>query len=295
MKFKLLITILFITALAVAACSPQAPTAPAQTQAPAATQTPAATQAPAATASSGTTVNVGKSDSLGMFLVDAKGMTLYLFLKDTPNTSNCYDACATSWPPLLTDGSPVAGDSLDAAKLGTTARTDGTTQVTYNSWPLYYFAKDKLPGDTTGQDVKQVWYVISPAGDKVVALTSSSSDNTGYGSNSSETATPMSAMPTDDKGGHGSDDSKVTEGSNVSATIENFGFNPGVLTVHEGTTVTWTNNDGASHTVTSDSGAFDSGPIRNGANFSFTFSDTGTFTYHCKFHSDMTASVVVLP
>jgi predicted lipoprotein with Yx(FWY)xxD motif/plastocyanin len=294
MKVKMIITVILTTVMALAACSPQAPTAPAQPQAPAATIAPAATQAPAATvAATGPTVKVGQSDSLGMFLVDAKGMSLYLFLKDTPNTSNCYDACAQAWPPLLVNGSPVAGDGLDGAKLGTTARTDGTTQVTYNGWPLYYFAKDKQPGDTTGQDVKQVWYVISPAGDKVVAMTSAGSNDNGYGS-SAPTDTPMSAMPTA-TAPSASDGVAVTEGSNVNATISGFAFNPGTLKIHKGTTVTWTNNDDASHTVSSDDGTFESGTIRHDGSFSFTFNDTGSFTYHCKFHSGMTATVIVVP
>jgi predicted lipoprotein with Yx(FWY)xxD motif/plastocyanin len=199
-----------------------------------------------------------------MFLVDAKGMTLYLFLNDTPNTSNCYDACAQNWPPLLVTGSPVAGDGLDGAKLGTTARTDGTTQVTYNGWPLYYFAADKLAGDTNGQDVKQVWYVISPAGDKVVAVSGPGPDEDSYGYGAT-TDTPM-AMPTATTAST-SDGIAVTEGSSVSARIDGFAFNPGVLKVHKGTVVTWTNNGGASHTVTSDSGAFDSGTAGMAARF----------------------------
>ena len=135
------------------------------TEAPAATQ--AATQAPAAAASGPAMVNLGKNDKLGSFLVDSKGMTLYLFTKDTPNTSVCYDKCATAWPPLLTSGTPVAGDGVDASKFGTTTRKDGTTQVTYNGWPLYYYFKDKAAGDVTGQTVGDVWYVVSPAGDKI--------------------------------------------------------------------------------------------------------------------------------
>ena len=51
--------------------------------------------------------------------------------------------------------------------LGTTTRTDGTVQVTYNGWPLYYYVKDKAPGDVTGQDVGGVWYVVSAAGEQV--------------------------------------------------------------------------------------------------------------------------------
>jgi predicted lipoprotein with Yx(FWY)xxD motif len=113
------------------------------------------------------TVGVSQNDELGDFLVDADGMTLYLFTKDTENTSTCYDDCASAWPPLLTDGDPTATAGLDAALLGTTDRTDGATQVTYGGWPLYYWVKDQAPGDTTGQDVGEVWYVVSPAGEAV--------------------------------------------------------------------------------------------------------------------------------
>jgi predicted lipoprotein with Yx(FWY)xxD motif len=94
-------------------------------------------------------------------------MTLYLFTKDSPNTTVCYDKCATAWPPLLTTGDPVAGEGVDAALFGTTTRTDGTIQVTYNGWPLYYYEKDKAPGDVTGQDVGGVWYVVSAKGEQV--------------------------------------------------------------------------------------------------------------------------------
>jgi len=129
------------------------------------TQPPAATSAPV----TGTNVQLGKNDSLGSFLVDDKGMTLYLFTKDSPNTTVCYDKCATAWPPLLTTGAPVAADGVDASKLGTITRTDGAVQVTYNGWPLYYYEKDKAPGDVVGQDVGSVWYVVSAAGEKVAS------------------------------------------------------------------------------------------------------------------------------
>ncbi len=148
--------------LLVTACSPQAtPTA-------APPPTEAATQPPVAVPVTGAaTVSLGKNDSLGSLLIDDKGMTLYLFTKDTPNTSNCYDKCATAWPPLLTSGDPVAGEGVDASLLGTTARTDGTTQVTYNGWPLYYYEKDKAPGDVVGQNVGDVWFVLAPSGEMI--------------------------------------------------------------------------------------------------------------------------------
>jgi predicted lipoprotein with Yx(FWY)xxD motif len=170
MKSKYLIfTLLAALAILVSACGTQAtPTqAPAPTAAPV-TQAAATTQAMAAATPSGPAmVNMGKTDKLGSFLVDDKGMTLYLFTNDTPNTSSCYDKCATYWPPLLTNGSAVGGSGVDASKFGTTTRKDGTAQVTYNGWPLYYFAKDKQAGDVTGQGVTNNWYVVSPTGDAI--------------------------------------------------------------------------------------------------------------------------------
>ncbi len=111
-------------------------------------------------------MDVSQNATLGSFLVDSKGMTLYLYTTDTPNKSNCYGPCATAWPPLLTAGAPIAGTGVTASMLGTTTRTDGTTQVTYNGWPLYYFQSDKVAGDTTGENVQNVWYVITPEGIK---------------------------------------------------------------------------------------------------------------------------------
>ena len=107
-------------------------------------------------------------------------MTLYLFTKDTPNTTVCYEKCAVAWPPLLTTGDPVAGEGVDAALLGTTARTDGTVQVTYNGWPLYYYEKDKAPGDVVGQNVGDVWFVISPAGEMINTAAAATEPPAGY-------------------------------------------------------------------------------------------------------------------
>jgi predicted lipoprotein with Yx(FWY)xxD motif len=157
-----IVSTLVALVLLATACSPQA----ASTAAPPA-EMPATEPTAAIPVTGGTVVNLGQDDTLGSFLVDDKGMTLYLFTKDTPNTTVCYDKCATAWPPLLTTGDPVAGEGVDASLLGTTNRTDGTVQVTYNGWPLYYYEDDKAPGDVTGQDVGGVWYVVSAAGDQI--------------------------------------------------------------------------------------------------------------------------------
>jgi predicted lipoprotein with Yx(FWY)xxD motif len=154
----LILSMLVGLVLLVTACSPQATPATA----------PASTEPPAVVPVTGeAVVNLGQNDTLGFFLVDDKGMTLYLFTKDTPNTSNCYDKCATAWPPLFTAGDLVAGEGVDASLLGTTNRTDGTVQVTYNGWPLYYYEEDQAPGDVVGQDVGDVWFVVSAEGNQV--------------------------------------------------------------------------------------------------------------------------------
>jgi predicted lipoprotein with Yx(FWY)xxD motif len=146
MKNKMGYSTLFVFALILSACASATPT-------------------PSASLPSGPAkVDVSQNATLGSFLVASNGMTLYLYTTDTPNTSNCYGPCAVAWPPLLTNGAPIAGTGVTASLLGTTTRTDGTSQVTYNGWPLYYFQTDKEPGDTTGENVQNVWFVITPAG-----------------------------------------------------------------------------------------------------------------------------------
>ncbi|MFT4108372.1 hypothetical protein [Propionicimonas sp.] len=103
--------------------------------------------------------------SLGSILVDGSGMTLYLFTKDSPGTSACSGQCLVAWPPLR--GTPTAGSGVDDSKLGSFTRTDGTTQATYNGWPLYYWQGDTAPGDVSGQKVNSVWFVLDRDGDPV--------------------------------------------------------------------------------------------------------------------------------
>jgi predicted lipoprotein with Yx(FWY)xxD motif len=112
------------------------------------------------------TVAVEDSD-FGQIVVDAEGRTLYVFLADTGSDSTCYDECEDSWPPLTVEGDPAAGDGIDASLLGTTEREDGSVQVTLDGHPLYHFAADETPDDINGQDVGDVWYVVSPEGEAI--------------------------------------------------------------------------------------------------------------------------------
>lgn len=108
---------------------------------------------------------------LGEYLMDIKERSLYLNLKDSKNTSNCYEQCATTWPPLLVKGKPVAGegfgvmdDFYEARLLGTATRRDGSMQVTFNGWPLYYYSGDKEPGEFKGHEVDSTWFLVHPQG-----------------------------------------------------------------------------------------------------------------------------------
>jgi predicted lipoprotein with Yx(FWY)xxD motif len=144
-----------------------------------------ATAASANSSAAGASWTIGVSDigGLGKVLVDSQGRTVNLFEKDTGPNSTCFGACATEWPPVTTNGEPTAGTGLTASMLGTTKRSDGKTQVTYNGHPLYLFEADKKPGDATGQNVDAFgaeWYVLSPAGNKVEGKATSSGGGYAY-------------------------------------------------------------------------------------------------------------------
>lgn len=109
------------------------------------------------------------TNALGEIIVDAEGKTLYGFTPDSAGEPTCYDDCATAWPPLVvTDAAAIsAGAGLDATKLTTVDRTDGTKQVKYGDWPLYHFASDAAAGDTNGQGLFDRWYVVDAAGERI--------------------------------------------------------------------------------------------------------------------------------
>jgi predicted lipoprotein with Yx(FWY)xxD motif len=177
-----------LTALAVTACG-SGGSATAATKAP----TPAATKAPTSAATKSAaphapTVRVAKT-RLGKVLVDSRGRTLYLFTKDSGTKSACSGACATAWPPLRASGKPTVSGGAKASLVGTTTRSDGKPQVTYNGRPLYGFIKDKKSGDTNGEGLTAFggsWFAISPAGKRIASQPSKS----GRGSASSRPAAP---------------------------------------------------------------------------------------------------------
>ncbi len=106
-------------------------------------------------------VMVGTSAELGNYLTDANGKTLYYFTKDSPSKSACYGRCAELWP-VFHAQNLIVPSGLKTSDFGTITRTDGTQQTTYKGYPLYYWVRDKSRGETTGQNVGKVWFVIDP-------------------------------------------------------------------------------------------------------------------------------------
>jgi predicted lipoprotein with Yx(FWY)xxD motif len=107
------------------------------------------------------TVMIGTNKAVGNYIVDGDGKSLYWYTKDSPGMSACTGGCIQAWPAFSPD-SLVIPSALNAADFSTITRDDGTKQVTYKGYPLYYWVKDTNRGDITGQAVGKVWYVIDP-------------------------------------------------------------------------------------------------------------------------------------
>jgi len=164
------VAMLAAAVLLLAGCGSTSPTARS-------TITPSGSDAAASTAAQVSTT----SGSLGVFLVDGKGRTLYAFDADPEGTSGCYDACATAWPPLATTGEPTAAGEAVAKQLSTSTRTDGITQVLYGGHPLYTYAQDAAPGQTAGQGLDQeggMWWVVGIDGTPIKTAVATSATAT---------------------------------------------------------------------------------------------------------------------
>lgn len=106
-------------------------------------------------------LEIKTKDGVGSYLADDKGMTLYLFKKDTVGKSACSGPCVEKWP-LYYNAAVVAPLGVSKDDFGVISREDGKMQTTYKGLPLYYFSKDAAAGDVNGQGVNNVWYVVAP-------------------------------------------------------------------------------------------------------------------------------------
>ena len=111
----------------------------------------------------------------GEYLVAGNGFAVYMFKADTQGregrqaASACKADCLDAWPPLLVTGEPVASGNVKPELLGTITRDNGEVQVTYNGWPLYYYAEDYAPEDVNGSDIDDFgedWYLLGPNGNR---------------------------------------------------------------------------------------------------------------------------------
>ena len=156
--------------LVAAACSSSSSTTASSPATSPATVQGSSTAATGQVASAATVSLRALSGIPGMALVGGNGRTLYLFQADKDGTSACSGSCAAAWPPDTVTGAPKAGGGVSQSLLGTIKRPDGTTQVTYNGHPLYYFSADSAGGAAHGQGVKAFgaeWYVVNASGSKI--------------------------------------------------------------------------------------------------------------------------------
>jgi predicted lipoprotein with Yx(FWY)xxD motif len=135
------------------------------------TETTSTTPAPSSDAPTvakpGTEITLANSE-FGPMLFSKGKQAIYLFDVETTEKPKCYGDCAEAWPPVLTDGEPVAGGGVKESLLGTTERSDGTTQVTYGDHPLYYYAHEG-PGEVECHNIflnGGTWYVVKPNGNR---------------------------------------------------------------------------------------------------------------------------------
>ena len=149
----------------------------------------AASSTPTSTNASATSTAVKTVHSpLGTILVGPNGRTLYLWVADSMNKSNCSGACAKAWPPLTTTGKAAASGGAMSADLGTIARSGGTKQVTYKGHPLYYFIGDTAAHQVKGQGSTSFgakWWVVAPSGAAITKAASSKSSSSGSSGGSS--------------------------------------------------------------------------------------------------------------
>ncbi len=109
-----------------------------------------------------TTINVQSVSGSVSYLIDGQGDSLYLSLSDAPGKSNCTGDCLKVWKPLLVGGRVIAGTGLVLANFGVISLPDGTHQVTYRGAPLYTYSRDINPGDTSGQGIGGIWFLVTP-------------------------------------------------------------------------------------------------------------------------------------
>lgn len=138
--------------------TPQNPTITLQ-QAPSINPTSTPSSSPSASVTSNNIYMVKSDPVKGNYLADFQGITLYIFDKDKAGVSNCYDLCATTWPPYT---SGAAAQSTMPKDITVISRTDGTKQFAWKNLPLYHYINDKKTGELKGDGFGGIWHLVKP-------------------------------------------------------------------------------------------------------------------------------------
>lgn len=141
---------------------------------------PSTSTSSGASAAGATALKTG-STTLGTVVVDGKGLTAYVFDKDTAGSgmSVCSGQCATQWPAIeARSDHPTVQDVTGT--VGTITGVDGKKQVTLDGHPLYTYAGDSSAGDVTGQGFGGIWWVVAPDGTKITSSSSTPTSGSGY-------------------------------------------------------------------------------------------------------------------
>jgi predicted lipoprotein with Yx(FWY)xxD motif/plastocyanin len=268
-------------------------------------ESPTATQTPSANTTY--TVMTSSKADLGNFLVDGKGMTLYYFTKDSVGKSTATAAILQNWP-IFNPAEFVVPSSLSTADFGTITRDDGQKQATYKAWPLYYYVKDLAPGDTLGQGVGNVWFVINP--EKFPPQASpTATDTTTLTPTSTPTPTVITTLPPiSTPSPTPSASPSPVSATTVNLVAQGMAFDQNTISVPAGASVTlnFNNKDsGIPHNVAlyTDSSAatpiFVGQTIVGPASVVYTFSaptTAGTYFFRCDVHpTTMTGTFTVTP
>ena len=126
---------------------------------------------PAAVPTGATTLTTADKAPFGTFIVDGPGRSVYILdgTRASSGAMACGFDCARVWPPVMASSPPTLGAGLDPRRLGTAPRGGGT-QLTYAGWPLFYYVRDRGPGDTTGQHITDAWgtwHLLAPSGEPI--------------------------------------------------------------------------------------------------------------------------------
>lgn len=210
------------------------------------------------------TVGLGTDATLGNYLVDSEGQTLYYFDKDPQGESVCSGNCLANWPVFHVDG-VVAPAGVNAADFGELIRADGVKQTTFKDYPLYYFAADQARGDLKGQAVNDVWFVVDP-----VKFTGTTAGQAGSGS---------APVPSTDK---------------VTIEMKEYSFTPTQLVVKAGTTIEFVNRDEMEHNAVAVDGSFRTELLAQGESATIKLDKPGVYEYYCEPHKSFMKGTITV-